>query len=222
MNEEILHYLFLLLVCIIFIAACLRFDLFKKFKNAGDSILAKFKKLFIPLILVGAGSGILYKYYNTKKQNKNTSCELEGNYRNKNIDELFYEINQESHAAGNSEIASYGITSDEASNNIINDVEPENAILPEPEKKNDSEYDIDFYNPKASVGDDIRKLYIHMGSEGDNLVCNRMKFMGVQPKASQDIRAAFNKYSWQPYVEGELSENEEREWWYLDQLDAHT
>ena len=86
------------------------------------------------------------------------------------------------------------------------------------EKQHSNEYDIEIY----SGVDDIRKLYTHMGSNGDTQICNRMKYMGVQPKLSQDIRASYNKYSQEPFFTQELEEQSNKIWWENDLLDIHT
>lgn len=84
-----------------------------------------------------------------------------------------------------------------------------------PQKIADDEFDIDVYN---GVGD-IENIYRKMGTIGDNLICNRMKYMGMQPKLSKDIRAAYNKYTMQPMFEEELREQADKIWWENDQLD---
>ena len=61
--------------------------------------------------------------------------------------------------------------------------------------------------------------YSSMGCSGDNALANRMKYMGIQPQLSQTIRASYNKYLLQPYLEAELKEHSEREWWSSDHLE---
>jgi hypothetical protein len=48
-----------------------------------------------------------------------------------------------------------------------------------------------------------------------------MKYMGLQARMSQDIRARWNAEKFRPYFEEELRDNETRDWWdnevdYLD------
>ena len=74
---------------------------------------------------------------------------------------------------------------------------------------------------KVFDGIPIKKLHKEMGSLGDTKIFNRMKYMAMQPKWSQDIRASYNKYSLQPYVEKELQEHADRIWWNSDHLDAY-
>jgi hypothetical protein len=91
-----------------------------------------------------------------------------------------------------------------------------NFKQPDIVKQNDCDIDIDIYNQNV----DFRDMYQNMGGLGDNRLANRMKYMSLQPKLSANIRASFNKYSLQPYVEEELRENENRDWWENDALDA--
>jgi hypothetical protein len=83
-------------------------------------------------------------------------------------------------------------------------------------KERDDEYDIDLYNGETSIKD----MHANMGCTGDTMICNRMKYMAVQPQLSKDIRASWNKNSFMPYIEEELREHAEREWWNSDHLDA--
>lgn len=85
-------------------------------------------------------------------------------------------------------------------------------------KQHPNEYDLEIY----SGTDDIRKLYTHMGSNGDTQICNRMKYMGVQPRLSKDIRANYNKHTIEPLFQEELNEQENKIWWEMDMLDVHT
>lgn len=85
-------------------------------------------------------------------------------------------------------------------------------------KQHPNEYDLEIY----SGTDDIRKLYTHMGSNGDTQICNRMKYMAVQPRLSKDIRASYNKHTIEPFFQEELNEQENKIWWEMDMLDIHT
>jgi len=85
-----------------------------------------------------------------------------------------------------------------------------------PEKDHANEYDIDMHNQLHSIQD----MHSAMGASGDTMLCNRMKYMGVQAQLSKDIRASWNKYSVQPWLEEELQEHANREWWNSDHLEA--
>jgi len=58
----------------------------------------------------------------------------------------------------------------------------------------------------------------NIGFEGDNLLMGRMKHMGTQSQLSKNIRSSFNKYSLLPFLEEELREHSNREWWDSDHL----
>jgi len=66
----------------------------------------------------------------------------------------------------------------------------------------------------------IKDFHTKMGCCADTRLFNRMKFMGIQPQWSKDIRAAWNKYSLQPYLEDELREHADRIWWNSDHLES--
>lgn len=85
--------------------------------------------------------------------------------------------------------------------------------------KHKGEFDIDLYNNQLS----IQELHKDMGCSGDNKLANRMKYMGLQAKVSQDIRARMNRHSIQQFWEEELRDNENRDWWDAEQdyLDAY-
>jgi hypothetical protein len=85
-----------------------------------------------------------------------------------------------------------------------------------PEKTHDNEYDIDIHNQLHN----IKNMHNVMGSSGDTMICNRMKYMAVQSQLSKDIRSSWNKYSVQPWIEEELREHADREWWNSDHLDV--
>ena len=65
----------------------------------------------------------------------------------------------------------------------------------------------------------IKDIYKNMACDGDNSIANRMKYMGVQPQISKNIRALYNKYTLKPYIEEELREQSNREWWNSDHLE---
>lgn len=103
-------------------------------------------------------------------------------------------------------------------NNIPDlEVEPEPnkpPVVNVPVKEHECEFDIDMHNQHS-----IKDMHSAMGASGDTRLCNRMKYMAVQAQLSQDIRSAWNKYSVQPWVEEELREQADREWWNSDHLD---
>jgi hypothetical protein len=115
-------------------------------------------------------------------------------------------------------IASQMAEDDEDNRNIPvieTPVEHAPARIAKPKKERHDEYDIDLYNGETSIKD----MHTNMGCTGDTMICNRMKYMAVQPQLSKDIRARWNKNSFMPYVEEELREHAEREWWNSDHLD---
>ena len=85
--------------------------------------------------------------------------------------------------------------------------------------QNKSEIDIDMYNGTR----DIKQMHQDLGCSGDTMICNRMKYMGLQPQLAKDIRASFNKYTLKGIYEEELRQNADRIWWEddpsLDELD---
>jgi Na+-transporting NADH:ubiquinone oxidoreductase subunit NqrC len=105
----------------------------------------------------------------------------------------------------------------EADKQEIQDVNEELKLKPEAKHKN--EFDIDMYDKELS----IQELYKDTGCSGDTRMSNRMKYMGLQPRMSQDIRARWNTEKFRPYFEEELRDNETRDWWdneaeHLDNL----
>jgi hypothetical protein len=88
-----------------------------------------------------------------------------------------------------------------------------------PKAKHKNEFDIAMYDKKLST----EQLYKDSGCAGDTSIANRMKYMGLQARMSQDIRAKWNVEKYRQYVEEELRTGEERDWWeneadYLDAL----
>lgn len=81
----------------------------------------------------------------------------------------------------------------------------------EPQHKN--EFDINYFKSDITIQD----IHKDMGSTLDNKLSNRMKYMGLQNKISKDTRSRFNRYTLQPYFEEELRENENRDWWNVEQ-----
>ena len=83
-----------------------------------------------------------------------------------------------------------------------------------PEQQHTNEFDIGMFNANASG---IQELHSYMGSGADTQIANRMKYMGLQAKLSQEIRARHNKYKLLPYFDEELKANENRDWWDAEQ-----
>lgn len=81
------------------------------------------------------------------------------------------------------------------------------------EPKHKNEFDINYFKTDITIQD----IHKDMGSSLDNKLSNRMKYMGLQNKISKDTRSRFNRYTLQPYFEEELRENENRDWWNVEQ-----
>ena len=79
------------------------------------------------------------------------------------------------------------------------------------QKNNSNEFYIDMFS--GNMDSDIRAMHSVMGSTGDTQISNRMKYLALQPQVSADARASYNKYSLQPYLDEELRQNENRDWW---------
>lgn len=86
-----------------------------------------------------------------------------------------------------------------------------------PEQKHVNEFDIGMFNAAT-----IPELHTQMGFGADTQIANRMKYMSLQAKLSQEIRARHNKHNLLPYFDEELRANEQRDWWDQEQdyLDA--
>ncbi len=81
-----------------------------------------------------------------------------------------------------------------------------------PEAKHKNEFDIDLYDRELST----QELFKDSGCAGDTRIANRMKYMGLQARMSQDIRAKWNAEKFRPYFEEELRDNETRDWWDVE------
>jgi hypothetical protein len=84
-------------------------------------------------------------------------------------------------------------------------------------RKKANSFDIDLFNAVP-----IEELHSDMGCSADTRITNRMKYMGLQAKLSEDIRARHNKDNLLPLFDEELRANEMRDWWDVesDHLDA--
>ncbi len=83
------------------------------------------------------------------------------------------------------------------------------VVVGPPVKTKENQVDIDIYNHNF----DIRNAHEHMGSDGDNQLCNRNKYRALQSQMSKDIRSKWNARKLQPYVEQEARESEKLDWW---------
>ena len=105
-------------------------------------------------------------------------------------------------------------------NNDVEEQETEPVVKEEaePVQKHQNEFDISMFNAAT-----IPELHTSMGCSGDTQISNRMKYMGLQAKLSQDIRARHNMKALLPYFDEELKANENRDWWDAEQdhLDAY-
>lgn len=115
---------------------------------------------------------------------------------------------------GNSEGEGEAANADEEQEGEPGEQSVENA----PTQLHANEFDIGMFNANANA---IQNLHSKMGCGADTQIANRMKYMGLQAKLSQDIRARHNKYKLMPYFDEELKANENRDWWdvendYLD------
>lgn len=157
--------------------------------------------LLVPsFILIAIGLWISYDYILLRRYKAKEQCNKQKNIRE--IHTLVDEINNDAYEGG-----------DLNSQDLQDNQNPKKATPVE--KLLECDFDIDVHNQV-----DIRDMYHHMGSSGDNQIANRMKYLGMQPQLSKNIRAAHNRYTLQPYFEEELRENEEREWWNNDALEA--
>lgn len=144
---------------------------------------------------------MLMSRYKAKKACLNQPAELE------EIDKKIQELANE-------------LSSSDEGDTYTDDQEDTNAELSlKPEAKHKNEFDIDMYDRELS----IQELYKNTGCSGDTRMANRMKYMGLQARMSQDIRARWNAEKFRPYFEEELRDNETRDWWdneveYLDNL----
>jgi len=103
------------------------------------------------------------------------------------------------------------INQDDELNDELNDkINDKLVIVPS------SPHDIDIHQGNKS----IKEMHHYMGCDGDNRIANRMKYMSIQPQVSDHIRANYNKYALQPFLEEELRENETRHWWENDALES--
>lgn len=185
-GDDILSVIFLTLICIIVSAIVMKL-------TPGNS------NLIVPsFAVICVGMWIAYDYMTISRNVVRKKHRREKNNADE-IQELVDDINQQSSMGGSYE-------------DNGQDSEQDEDKEPTPKKQNDSEFDIDMYNGNG----DIRKIYQEMSNSGDTQLANRMKYIGMQPKLSKDIRANWNKHGLLPYVEAELAEGEAKHWYGND------
>ena len=195
MNEDIISVFFLAIICIVI-----------------SSIIYRIAPMNINLLvpscaIISVMLWVAYDYMlNTKYELAMRKLNEEHAGYSQTLDEIVYEIN------------SLGDYDDESPSTDEGFKSRPNYTSEKLVKQHPNEYDLEIY----SGIDDIRKLYTHMGSNGDTQICNRMKYMGVQPRLSKDIRASYNKHTIEPFFQEELNEQENKIWWEMDMLDIHT
>jgi len=197
MGEDILSVIFLALVCIVI---------------AGIIHKAVPCGLMVPTFaLIAVCLWIAYDYMLLKRYNAKSKCKESRGASSKRADgdldgkiaELSNDLGVETPTDGEEE---------DGDGNKGEDIEVVSV------KKHKNEFDIDMYNDKS-----VQELFKDTGCTGDTKMANRMKYMGMQAKMSQDIRARWNVEKLRPYFEEELAEFERRDWWendadYLDLL----
>lgn len=195
MGEDLLSVVFLALVCIV-IAGIVN-------KIAPEGMMMPSFAL-IAICLWVAYDYIMLKRYQAKK-----ACSAEKHThakKNNDADDLDKKIEQLEEEVGRSKPSS-----------LKND--PEEHNVKRPQAKHENEFDIAMYDRELSV----KELYKDMGCAGDTRLANRMKYMALQPRMSKDIHSRLNSEKLRPFYEEELDDNENSEWWnvendYLDNL----
>ncbi len=193
MGEDILSVIFLVLICIIIAGIVHRMV-------PADVMVPTFS--IIAVCLWVALDYILIQRHQAKQ-----ACSVAKSQQD-TIDTQIKQLTEELNAADESDLSG---DSDDTDINI------EASLKPEAEHKN--EFDIDLYDREIST----KELFKDSGCAGDTRIANRMKYMGLQARMSQDIRAKWNTEKFRPYFEEELRDGENRDWWdveadYLDVL----
>ncbi len=200
MGEDILSVIFLALVCIVIAG------IVNKLAPSG---------MMIPTFaLIAVCLWIAYDYILLQRYKAKQSCSL----HKKNKEEL---EKMEEEQEGNINTGDRDLQDmiDDLENKYSEEKNKDYEDLNTSKAKHKGEFDIDLYNKELSV----QELHKDMGCSGDNKLANRMKYMGLQARMSQEIRSRLNRYSLQPYWEEELRANENRDWWDAEQdyLDAY-
>ncbi len=199
MGEDILSVIFLALICIVIAGIVHRLV-------PADMMVPSFALIAVCLWI--AYDYILLSRYKAKqaclKQDSDAE-NIEGKIRQ--LSEELGENDNDDH----SQAEEPGNTSNEQGNT------DDSPLTPKAQHKN--EFDIDLFDKEMS----IQELYKESGCAGDTRTANRMKYMGLQARMSQDIRARWNTEKFRPYFEEELRDNETRDWWdneaeHLDEL----
>lgn len=199
-GNDILSVVFLALICII-IAGLVK------------GLAPSHSGLIVPsFVFICVGLWIAYDYMMVNRYKAKEKC-----MRAQQEKQDIYQMQARSWALANN------MAAESADDRNIPDIEvpddPERSLSKQkqaPEKTHNNEYDIDMHNQLHSIKD----MHSVMGASGDTMICNRMKYMGVQAQLSKDIRSSWNKYSMQPWIEEELQEHADREWWNSDHLEA--
>ena len=220
MGEDILSVIFLVLICIV-IAGII-------YKTVPSQMMIPTFAL-VAVCLWIALDYILMQRYQIKK-----SCDVP-KVNHDPLDDQINRLTQELNLAENSKSTnvsdnskstnvsddskSTNVSDDSKSINVSDNSPPSTEKNLTPEAKHKNEFDIDLYDKQLS----IKELFKDSGCTGDTRIANRMKYMGLQARMSQDIRARWNTEKLRPYLEEELSDNENRDWWdvetdYLDIL----
>lgn len=195
MGEDILSVIFLALICIVI---------------SGIAMSMAPPEMMMPTFaLVAVCLWIALDYMLMQRHQAKQSCATANEDQEdieKQIDQLVDELENDEHSEA-----------DEPEPGAADETEP--GAADEPKAKHKNEFDIAMYDKKLST----EQLYKDSGCAGDTSIANRMKYMGLQARMSQDIRAKWNVEKYRQYVEEELRNGEERDWWeneadYLDAL----
>ncbi len=193
MGEDILSVIFLVLICIVV---------------AGIVHKMVPSEMMVPTFaLIAVCLWVALDYMLMQRHQAKQACAV-AESKQDNIDAQIKQLTEELNAADDSDLSED--QEDEA-------IDIEASLKPEAKHKN--EFDIDLYDRELST----KELFKDSGCAGDTRIANRMKYMGLQARMSQDIRAKWNAEKFRPYFEEELRDGENRDWWdteadYLDLL----
>jgi hypothetical protein len=168
-------------------------------------ILASLIKALLPdhsILLVPSfaficiGLWMTYDYTLATRYKKRLACMLEHQMNN----ELYDETDQ--------------ITNEDIIDDMPNNQQDYNQDYNQDNRQDYNQDDIiEKYNKEMS----IKENHANMGCTADTHIFNRMKYAGIQPQLSKIIRSAWNVRKFQPYIDAELKENENRDWWDTEQ-----
>lgn len=193
MGEDILSVIFLVLICIVIAGIVHKMV-------PGQMMIPTFALIAICL-------WIALDYMLMQRHKAKMACTVVAKEKD-DIDDQIKQLTEELNASDSNDMLN---APDEGDQNI------EASLKPEAKHKN--EFDIDMYDRELST----QELFKDSGCSGDTRLANRMKYMALQARMSQDIRAKWNAEKFRPYFEEELREGEDRDWWdveadYLDLL----